>query len=136
MIGFQNVERKNISLCDPLFDNPGVIVNIGVIGELKGTIIIGMTIESAKKFASKMMMGMQVLEFDELPQSAICEMSNMVCANACTNFTTTGIKDINISTPTLIISNDGKIKLAPKTAVRIEYEIDDIDVFLIVGLFR
>jgi len=54
-----------------------------------------------KKIASTMMMGMPVNEFDELAQSAISELTNMLTANVATNFSNDNI-NINISTPTLV----------------------------------
>ena len=60
-----------------------------------------MEIETAKAIASKMMMGMPVDEFNELAQSAISELVNMLTANTATNFSEKGIM-IDISTPTLM----------------------------------
>lgn len=60
-----------------------------------------MSVEDAKKIASTMMMGMPVNDFDELAQSAISELTNMLTANVATNFSNDNII-INISTPTLV----------------------------------
>ncbi|WP_211289822.1 hypothetical protein [Sporomusa silvacetica] len=49
----------------------GVLINVGVLGPVQGAILIGMDIDSAKQFASQMMIGMEVTEFDGLAQSAI-----------------------------------------------------------------
>ena len=57
-----------------------------------------------KKIASAMMMGMEVKEFDEIAQSAISELSNMLTANASTIFSQNKIM-IDISTPTMIYGN-------------------------------
>ena len=117
-IGFAKVERKGIALEGAVLKNPGLLINIGVLGPLKGTILLGMDIEAAKQFASKMMMGMPVTELDMLAQSAISEMGNMVCANACTNFAQAGIEGLDISPPTLLIGHDGMVRLSvPKVIV-------------------
>ncbi len=100
-LGMANVEKKGITLKGKLIESPGVIVIIGLAGDLKGNIIYGVSIEDAKKIASIMMMGMPVENFDELSQSAISELINMLTANVATNFSNQNIF-IDISTPTLV----------------------------------
>jgi chemotaxis protein CheX len=135
-IGFQTVEKKGISLEGASLNYQGVLINIGVVGPLKGAILIGMDIESAKKFASKMMMGMEVSEFDSLAQSAISEMGNMVCANACTHFAKVGITGLDISPPTLLIGNDGQVRMAVPNVVVVKFAVDGIDVKIYIGLYK
>ncbi|MBD7912562.1 MULTISPECIES: chemotaxis protein CheX [Clostridium] len=100
-LGFKSVEKKGVSLREKYIESPGVVIIIGLIGDVKGNIIYGMSVEDAKKIASTMMMGMPVENFDELAQSAISELINMLTANATTNFSQYNII-IDISTPTLI----------------------------------
>lgn len=100
-LGMSNVEKKGVSLREKLIESPGIIVIIGLAGDIKGNIIYGMTVEDAKKIASIMMMGMPVENFDELSQSAISELINMLTANVATNFSNDNIF-IDISTPTLV----------------------------------
>ena len=100
-LGLPNVEKKGISLKGRFIESPGVVIIVGIIGDIKGNVIYGMSIEDAKKIASAMMMGMPVDEFNELAQSAISELTNMLTANVATNFSKDNII-INISTPTLV----------------------------------
>jgi chemotaxis protein CheX len=100
-LGFSDVQRGSIEEVEKKIESPGVIVIIGVVGDLRGNVIYGMSEEYAKKIASTMMMGMEVAEFDEMAQSAISELSNMLTATASTEFTSLGIKT-DISTPTLM----------------------------------
>ena len=51
--GFQNVQKGSLSLKGRFIDSPGVVVIIGLMGDIKGNIIYGMTDESAKIIASK-----------------------------------------------------------------------------------
>ncbi len=136
-IGFQKIEKKKISLVGSTFAYNGVLVNLAVIGAIKGVIMIGMDLDSAKRFASKMMMGMQVTEFDALAQSAVSEMGNMVCANACTQYSKIDIGGLDISPPTLMIGQGGQATLpVPKTII-IHFLIDDmIEVNVYVGLIK
>ncbi|MDO5518133.1 MAG: chemotaxis protein CheX [Clostridium sp.] len=100
-LGLSNVNKENVSLKGNLIESPGVVIIIGLIGDVKGNIIYGMSIEDAKKIASIMMMGMSVDEFNEMAQSAISELVNMLTANVATNFSRDSIA-VDISTPTLI----------------------------------
>lgn len=112
----------------------GVLINLAVVGLIKGVILIGMDLEAAKRFASKMMMGMDVPEFDKLAQSAVSEMGNMVCATACTQYSKIGIDGLDISPPTLMIGEGGQATLPiPKTIV-IDFLVDNIEVKVYVGL--
>jgi len=136
-IGFQKIEKKNLSLVGPTFDYSGVLINLAVVGSVKGAILIGMDMDSAKQFASKMMMGMEVAEFDALAQSAVSEMGNMVCANACTQFAKVKIEGLDISPPTLMIAQGGQATLPMPQTIIIHFLVDDaIDVNVYVGLMK
>lgn len=100
-LGLADIQKKGVSLRGRLIESPGIVVIIGLIGDIKGNIIYAMSEDDAKKIASTMMMGMPVENFDELAQSAISELVNMLTANATTNFSYDNIH-IDISTPTLI----------------------------------
>lgn len=133
-IGFQKIEKKNISLVGPTFNYDGVLVNLAVVGSIKGVILIGMDLDSAKRFASTMMMGMEVTDFDALAQSAVSEMGNMVCANACTQFSKVGIEGLDISPPTIMISQGGQATLPVPQTIVIHFAVDDIEIKVYVGL--
>lgn len=133
-IGFQTVEKQGVSLSGSTLHYQGILINIGVHGPVQGAILIGMDIASAKQFASKMMMGMEVAELDSLAQSAISEMGNMVCANACTNFIKAGINSLDISPPTLLIGNDSQVRLAVPNVIVVDLTVDNIKIRVYVGL--
>lgn len=133
-IGFNRVEKRNISVVGPTFNYDGVLINLAVVGSKKGVIMIGMDLDSAKRFASKMMMGMEVHDFDALAQSAVSEMGNMVCANACTHFSKIGIEGLDISPPTIMIGQGGQATLPVPQTIVIHFAVDDIDVKVYVGL--
>lgn len=133
-IGFQSVEKRSVSLIGSTLDYEGVLLNIAMIGSIKGVILIGMDLPSAKKFASTMMMGMEVDTFDKLAQSAISEMGNMVCANACTQFSKINIHGLDISPPTLMVGQGGQATLPVPKALNINFLVDGIEVKVYVGL--
>jgi chemotaxis protein CheX len=133
-IGFEKVTRKKVTLVEANVDNAGVFVNIAVLGQFRGVVLIGMDLNSAKRFASKMMMGTEVTVFDALSQSAIAEMGNMVCANACMKFAGIGINGLDISPPTLMISEGGKVMLPVAKAVAVGFDVDGMNVDIYVGI--
>lgn len=135
-IGFQTVEKKGIALEGSALNYQGILINIGVFGPLKGAILIGMDLDSAKRFASKMMMGMEVTELDNLAQSAISEMGNMVCANACTHFGNAGITGLDISPPTLLIGENGQVRLSVPKVIVVTFVVDGIDINVYAGLYK
>jgi chemotaxis protein CheX len=110
------------------------MVNIGVTGSLKGSIVFNMDEDSAKRFAAVMMGEIDVETSQEIQESAISEMSNMVCANACTKFSIIGIEDLNISPPTLIVGSKSQVKLSAASVIIISYTVNNIDLDLCVGL--
>ena len=134
-IGFQDIAKNGISLEGSTLENPGILINIGVMGPLKGAILIGMSIDNAHQFASKMMMGMPVAELDELAQSALAEMGNMVCANACSLFSQTGVVGLDISPPSLLVGKGGQVRLSVPKMIVVNFSADGIAVDVYVGLF-
>jgi len=121
-LGLSNVENKEVALRGRFIESPGIVVIIGLIGDIKGNIIYGMSEEVAKKIVSAMMMGRPVENFDELAQSAISELVNMLTANATTNFSNNNI-NVDISTPTLIY---GKFT-ANSSTDKVNYISMDVD---------
>ena len=63
------------------FPGKAFLLQVGVTGELKGQVLMAMSEESARFFAEKMMMGMQIDELNDMAVSALCELSNMVMGN-------------------------------------------------------
>ena len=64
-----------------------------------------------KFIASTMMMGMPVADFDEMAQSAISAMSNMLTATAATNLASLG-REVDISTPSLTVGAGAGIRIS------------------------
>lgn len=67
-LGINDIKRGKISLRGKTIESMGVLIIIGIVGDLKGNIIYETTIENAKAIASKMMMGAPVKELDETAQ--------------------------------------------------------------------
>lgn len=111
-MGFPTPERTGMSVKEKTINSLGITVLVGFTKEIRGNVCYNMSEDTAKFIASTMMMGMPVETFDEMAQSAISEMSNMLTATAATNLTSLG-KEVDISTPSLSVGEDFQIKIAP-----------------------
>lgn len=100
-LGIEGVEQKETRECGKNIETSGVVCIIGIIGDLTGNVIFSMSEDCAKGIASAMMGGMGVTEFDELTQSAISELSNMLAANSSIGLSELGLST-DISTPTMM----------------------------------
>ena len=70
-LGFQQVKRGNLRVSEKMAVSLDVIAVVGLSQQLRGNVAYAMSQETAKKFASVMMMGMPVEQLDEMSQSAI-----------------------------------------------------------------
>lgn len=131
-LGFNEIKKNGIKLNGRYIESPGVVVIIGIVGDIKGNIIYGMSVDNAKKIASTMMMGMPVDDFNELAQSAISELINMLTANAATNFSNNDI-NVDISTPTLIQGNF-TANASSEKVVCVQIGVDQISIEVNISL--
>jgi chemotaxis protein CheX len=102
-----------------------LVILIGVTGEMRGQVMITLENPVACDIASKMIM-MPITQMDELAQSAICELGNMILGNAATIFSTKGIQ-IDITPPTV---GYGKMtfqqKFAQNICIPLSFELDKV----------
>ncbi|NLY89029.1 MAG: chemotaxis protein CheX [Firmicutes bacterium] len=102
-----NPELKEVKAGKPFFNNDPlrgyeIAVLVGVLGDIHGQVICGMTEETAKNIISRML-EMPIEEIDEMGKSAICELKNIIIGNASTNLSHVGYKCL--ITPPLIMMN-------------------------------
>lgn len=127
MMGFPTPSRKGMGLKSIVVDSLGVTIMVGFTRQLRGNVVYNMSEETAKHIASTMMMGMPVAALDEMTQSAICEMSNMLTATAATNLTALGY-DVDISTPSLTVGSDFKVKISTEKYLTVTMDLAGHDV--------
>ncbi len=84
-------------------------IQVGVVGAMKGQVILAMAEDNAKDIASRMMFGMPVTELDEMSSSALNELGNMIMGNTATIFSTLGIL-IDITPPLAVFGKDLHLK--------------------------
>ncbi|MGN0368901.1 MAG: chemotaxis protein CheX [Wujia sp.] len=84
-------------------------IQVGVVGEMKGQVVLAIKEDNAKDIASKMMYGMPVETLDEMASSALNELGNMVMGNTATIFSTQGIL-IDITPPLAVYGENIQLK--------------------------
>lgn len=112
--GMSDIQKGKVSLKGKEIQSIGVMIMLGLIGDVKGNVIYSLSEETAKKIASNMMMGAPVDTLDELAQSAISELTNMLTASAAIVLSNEGV-NVNISTPTLVYGEFTATSSAEKT---------------------
>lgn len=122
MLGFPMPKRAKMGVKNMTATSMGVTVLVGFTKQIHGNIAYNMTEDTAKFIASTMMMGMPVESFDEMAQSAISEMSNMLTANAATSLAGMGY-DVDISTPSLTTGADFQIRISSESFLFVEMDI-------------
>ncbi|MCR5331996.1 MAG: chemotaxis protein CheX [Lachnospiraceae bacterium] len=91
------------SIAPAAFTDDEQLILMGITGEMKGQAILDFPSVSALKIASAMCM-MELPALDELAQSALCELCNMIMGNTATLYSLGGIS-IDITPPTLCMGN-------------------------------
>lgn len=118
-LGFQAVKRGNLALKEKLMATRDVTAILGLTQKIRGNVAYGMAEDTAKNIASIMMGGMPVENFDEMAQSAISELANMVTANAAISLENIGL-ETNISPPTLIVGKNITARISQVKSLMVE----------------
>lgn len=122
-LGFQKVTTGKLTIKTDLVTSMGVTLIVGMSHQVRGNIAYNMTQDTAKEIASIMMMGMEVSGFDELAQSALAELANMITANAAVNFEKQS-KVVDISPPSLVIGEQFTARLSTNKFICLETYVD------------
>jgi len=130
--GIVDVSLMKESQGGRIIETAGVACIVGIVGELAGNVIFSMSEDVGKRIASYMMGGMEVEAFDEIAQSAISELGNMLAASACIGISEFG-KTLDISTPTLM-HGDFSVSGSYETVHHLEMSVDSLDFHIYVSL--
>ncbi len=122
MMGFDVPKRSKMSVKNQTCQGLGVSIIVGFTKGIRGNVVYNMTVDAAKFIASKMMMGMPIAELDDMAQSALSEMSNMLTANAATNLAAMGLT-VDISTPSLTVGENFQIKISSENFLVVDMDI-------------
>lgn len=131
-LGFESISLLDVQDTGKQIHTPDVVCIIGIVGDLRGNVIYAMSAEAAKKTAGIMMGGMELDDFDEIAQSAISELGNMLAATACTELSQIKI-NVDVSTPTLMIGTFN-INASAERVTRVSLRADDADFDIFLSL--
>jgi chemotaxis protein CheX len=95
------IERGELSLHRSAYTTNDINVLLTMVGRLQGVVIYGMSSSVALSIVSKIM-GQSFTEFDELAQSGVAELGNVITGRASTLLATGG-HITNLSVPMLVI---------------------------------
>lgn len=126
-LGFSNIRKGNLKAKGRELISSGIIIIVGIVGALKGNVVYTIDIESAKKVASTMMMGMPVNELDEMAKSALSELTNMLTATTATCFSNIGVL-IDISTPILLQGDNVAVKMSSNQVLCLQLLANEIPI--------
>lgn len=106
----EEIESKNMYNSPILSD--AVTLNISLMGDLSGCVVLTMNLETAINIASVLTMQSDIIELDSIHESAIREVLNMMMGTfACkvsqiTNPMTNEVYDIDIGVPISMVSKE------------------------------
>lgn len=100
-------QRGTLSLQHDAYVTNDVTVLVSLVGDVSGITIYSMDFDTAKTIIS-VMLDQETETFDELAQSGISELGNVISGQACTNLSNIGL-EADISVPTLIVGKGSKI---------------------------
>ncbi len=95
------VSRGDVALENDCYTPSDVTVLLSVVGDVRGVVLYSMSTSMALNLVSTML-GQEMQEFDELAQSGIAEMGNVITGIATTHLAEAGYR-CSISVPTLIV---------------------------------
>lgn len=95
-----NISKGNLTLQKSALTTDEVTVLINLIGQVQGVVLFGLSEQLGMKLVSKMM-GQDFSEFDNLAQSGVAEMGNVISGRATVMLSEAGYQS-TISPPTMI----------------------------------
>ncbi|HEY0827979.1 MAG TPA: chemotaxis protein CheX [Bacilli bacterium] len=113
-----------LGIKDVKFVEKYIWIQIGMTGQMQGDIVFGLHEEVALRIVSAMMGGHEITEMDDMSQSAISELSNMISGNASTMLYNQGVR-VDI-TPPKIIQAAAAAGFTPKKALTIPLMMEGI----------
>lgn len=125
-----SVRRGELRLESGSYRTEDATVIISLVGAVDGTVFYSMTKESAVQFASALM-GEKFDTLNELAQSGIAELGNVITGQASMRLAEAGFES-NISTPSLIIGRGALISTLeyPRLVVPLDTTIGSLTIHL------
>lgn len=126
------VKRGSLNLQHSAVTTRDVTVLIGLVGDVEGTVMYCMNKEMGLALVSHMM-GEEFSEFDDLVQSGIGELGNVISGRAATKFSQQNM-EVQISVPTLIVGRGATISTLDfqQLVVPLETQFGRLDIHLAI----
>jgi chemotaxis protein CheX len=124
------VDPQRVRLQGGPYKTQAITVLIGLTQQLEGAVILGMSDETARAYCSHIM-GEQVSELDELAQSGIAELANVIAGRAGALLDARGFVTA-ISPPTVLMGGNGVLSTltVPRLMVAVRTQCGIIDLQL------
>lgn len=124
------VTRGPVALHRSPYTARDVTVTLSLIGRVEGMVLYGLSTDTALQLVSQMM-GDTIGEMDELAQSGIAELGNVMTGRASIKLAQAGF-DCDISTPTVILGPATRISTLdfPRLALPLRTPYGDIEIHL------
>jgi len=126
------IKKGQLSVKKSNIDTLGVAPIVGVTGDVGGRVIYDMSRDTALKIAS-IMNGEDLKEFDDLAQSTISELSNIITGNTISLLASAGYR-VDITPPTLFMGKDMHISKTEMLTLVVPLETDAGSIFVNVAL--
>lgn len=131
--GVQNFQKGRMAISDQIIKTQHVTVLVGLTQGIRGRIVYSMGQDTACKLASSMMMGMPVPSLDEMAQSAVTEVANMITGHAAT-LCASADRSIDISPPDLLVGDNNSVHVDCDKTVFIELITEIGQIHLYIGM--
>jgi len=128
----KDISRGQISLRSSMTPMMGVVIIVGLAGQVSGRIIIDMDRETALKIASAMN-NETLVEFDELTTATLTELANMITGKAVTRLHELGFQ-FDLTPPALFTGEKIQISDNKIEALVVPIEIPQGKIEINVGI--
>lgn len=118
-IGCPDVKHDKLSLKEKMTPSLDITAVVDLSEDLRGKIAYCMSEGTARNMASMMMMGAPVKHLDQMAQSAIAEMANIITSRASIAFSKWGLC-VNISPPVLLTGENVAVMVSQARTFCIE----------------
>lgn len=119
--GVDQVKRGQLAKNHIMHVNNDITAVVGVVGQVRGNIAYSMSEDTAQRIVSAMMMGMPVIELDEMGRSAIGEFANMVTGNASILLSNSGL-EVDVTSPSIIFGRNVFFIISTVDTIKIDME--------------
>lgn len=126
------IERGELSLAANSYTTADVTSLISMIGQVEGNVLFSLDYQTAKQVVGRML-GEPVQEFNELAQSGISELGNVIVGQASVRLARAGYQT-NISPPALILGDGARLSTLdyPRLVVPLKTDLGLITIHLAV----